>query len=228
MLSAVVLNRGVQLHCLNVLLDTFDEVVYVDVTGSGKPDVTVNPGRLVMVIINEEDSYDDIEARRLGMGKASGDVIVSTRADVFPPTRAQLDEFVSKMKPDSVYTFSRQDVPLDRVEELYTQAETYQKLHDLLPLVFGVIPIQASLMVATIAVDAGVLEKVPDETLHPKVAGIINSCGNFQIARRDTWGTFQLDEPDATQYNAIKAGCTAYATNFPPIYQIINEMCTVR
>jgi hypothetical protein len=76
-----------------------------------------------------------------------------------------------------------------------------------------------------------VITQYPEE-MHHRIASVVTSCGDFQVAHRDLLMKIRGFEEsqkkrnfaDTTiQYKVIMSGGTVTGTNFPPIYHIDHE-----
>jgi hypothetical protein len=257
-LSAVVIGRndnyGGRLneratYCLNTLLDTFDEVVYVDWNSSGKPltdeiSITVNPERLKVIVVPAAKCQEllgekyataqkccAVYARNIGVRRATGDVIVSTNIDIIPPRREYLDVLLKEhLGPNDLITVTRTDVNIDQLHDFFNQnGKSYQKLRDFMPVFYGVNSIHHKIMSPILEVNKQIFDMAAKQNKAVEAASVICAPGDFQIAHRTTYYTIKgFDEAlykrgcDDTnlQFKVIMAGGTVKGTTFPPVYHI--------
>jgi hypothetical protein len=235
-------------YCFNTMLDSFDEVIYVDWNTDGERiltdelDIRVNPERLKIIKVTQkmcneimgEENYKKSEkcchvlAKNIGIRRATGDVIISTNIDIIPPKREYLDIFLKNLKPDELVTFAKHDVEVDQLNKIFEQTKSYTDLRDLLPLQYGVNPIGARLIIPCLSMDKRTIETLPMNA-HHTASSIICACGDFQVAHKDLWFKIRgfeesmikrLYVDSIVQYKAILEGATVRATNFPPVYHL--------
>ena len=142
-LSAVVLNRNDDYKepkraafCVNSLLDTFDEVVYVDYNSPDDKGSSLNTfiddipktGKLKHIVIppyahnlmTNITGGDDVQVctevvgKNIGIRRATGDWIVSTNIDIIGPERNTFRELVPTLSNNNFYIVSRRDVDLQK------------------------------------------------------------------------------------------------------------------
>ena len=235
-------------YCLNTLLDTFDEVVYVDWNSPGKPltdeiSITVNPDRLKTIVVTEAEcrkllgeKYNSAQkccavyARNVGVRRASGDVVVSTNIDIIPPRREYLDILIKEhLGPKDLITITRTDVHIDHLHSFFNENKSYQKLRDFMPVFYGVNSIHHKIMSPILEVNKEIFDLAKKQNKATEAASVICACGDFQIARRDMYHEIKgFDESlykrgcDDTniQFKIILAGGTVKGTTFPPVYHI--------
>jgi hypothetical protein len=235
-------------YCFNTMLDTFDEVIYVDWNTDGERiltdelDICVNPDRLKIITVTPQMCSDimgaedykrsekccHVLAKNIGIRRATGDVIVSTNIDIIPPKREYLDVFLKELKPDELVTFAKHDVEVDQLHKIFEQTKSYTDLRDILPLQYGVNPISARLIIPCLSMDKRMISTLP-LSAHHTASSIICACGDFQVAHKDLWFKIRgfeesmikrLYVDSIVQYKAILEGATVRATNFPPVYHL--------
>lgn len=257
-LSAVIISRNDNYggflndratYCLNTMLDTFDEVVYVDWNSpGGHPltddlSITVNPERLKVIVITPEDAkellgsnYDSAQkccealGRNIGIRHAKGDIIVSTNIDIIPPRRLFLDDAISELKMGDMITLAKHDISVDILKKMNG---TYNEIRSELPKIYGLNSLSKRLIITIPFMNKDILTQVHGGNLQKlHAAAVIEACGDFQIAHRETWNTIKGFEEDAikrlfndgyVQYKVIAHGGTVFASNFPPLYHIDHE-----
>jgi len=228
-------------YSLNSILQSFDEVIYVDWnTDDDKPIVTdaielknrhklrtieVRPAMVKKIMGNKPAQLMcEVMARNIGIRRATGDIIVDTNCDVIVPPREQLELAFKDMKDGMMITIAKQDVELEDLRKSFDTDD----VQNYMPIVFGLWPINKRLMSPFLKVTKDILERQPIEA-RQSVASIICACGDFQAATRATWHSIRGFEESQckrmfidtqVQYKVIMSGGVAIATNFPPVYHI--------
>tara|TARA_B110001452_G_scaffold137529_1_gene114322 strand:- start:42 stop:815 length:774 start_codon:yes stop_codon:yes gene_type:complete len=227
------------------MLKTFDEVVYVDWnTEEGKKIVTdelqlenrdklrvfhVTPD-LVKKITNGTPTPPmcEVLARNIGIRGATGDIIFSVNLDLIISPREQIDLMCQNLKMGDMITLTKQDVELDDLKKHFGDETDIQHL---MPIIFGVWPIQKRLMLPVLSMNKELMLKQPEDN-HHVCASIIQACGDFQVAHRETWFKIKGFEESMTkrlyhdtnvQYKVIMNGGKILASNTPHIYHIEHE-----
>jgi hypothetical protein len=233
------------LYSLNSMLKTFDEVVYVDWnTEEGKKIVTdelhlenrdklrifhITPD-LVKKITNGTPTPPmcEVLARNIGIRRATGDIIFSVNSDLIISTREQIDLMCQKLEVGDMITLTKQDVELEDLKKHFGDETDIQHL---MPVIFGVWPIQKRLMIPILSMNKELMLKQPEDK-HHQCASIIQACGDFQVAHRETWFKIKGFEESMTkrlyndtnvQYKVIMSGGKILASNTPHIYHIEHE-----
>lgn len=169
--------------CLAHMIDTFDEVIYVDYNSEDKTmieeikEYLPYKGNIKIVTVSPEDHKKltngvktapmvEVFGRNIGLRRATGDILVSTNIDIIPPTREIMDKFLNTWyDKDTFYTFSRRNVTLEddfRLED-YVFTEDMRKKLTLMS------------------------DKIPVKGLANDPWSVINCCGDFQMAHVDIW-----------------------------------------
>ena len=235
-------------YCFNTMLDTFDEVIYVDWNTEGdriltdELDIRVNPERLKIIKVTPQMCSDimgvedykrsekccHVLAKNIGIRRATGDVIVSTNIDIIPPKREYLNVLLNTLKLDELVTFAKHDVEVDDLHNIFKQTQSYTDLRDILPLQYGLNPISARLIMPCLAMNKQIIETLPLNA-HHTASSLICACGDFQVAHKELWFKIRGFEENMikrlfvdsiVQYKAILEGATVRATNFPPVYHL--------
>jgi len=233
------------------MLETFDEVIYVDWNTDGPRaltedlDIRVNPERLKVIKVTPQMCSDlmgaekykagnkccQVLAKNIGMRRATGDVLVSTNIDIIPPKRAYLEDLINCMNPDEFITIAKHDVNVDHLHKIFEQTKSYTALREILPLQYGLNPISSRLIIPYLSMNKQMLSGLPP-TAHHTASSVICACGDFQLASKDIWFKIRcfeesmikrLYDDSIVQYKAILAGATVRATNFPPVYHLDHE-----
>ena len=212
--------------CLLSLIDTFDEVWYIDwgsethsllyeiiddLPKTGKLRHVVIPpdavGAMTHYDINAQ-RFCEVLARNIGIRRATGDWLLSTNIDVICPSRDNLDEALSMMNKNTFYTISRRPVDVDIVKK-YAYAD-WKSLR-----------VELS-------------KTIPPRTMAEAVVkgdeySLINCCGDFQFAHRDIWQEirgfeesliYSLYTDSNVQKKAIVYGFKLEAKFEPPLFHI--------
>jgi hypothetical protein len=233
------------LYSINSMLKTFDEVIYVDWnTEEGKKIVTdelhlenrdklrvfhITPD-LVKKITNGTPTPPmcEVLARNIGIRKATGDIIFSVNPDLIIAPREQIDLMCQNLKMGDMITLTKQDVELDDLKKQFGDETDIQHL---MPIIFGVWPIQKRLMLPVLSMNKELMLKQPEDK-HHICASIIQACGDFQVAYKNTWYEIRGFEESMTrrlyhdtnvQYKVIMNGGKILASNTPHIYHIEHE-----
>lgn len=232
-------------YSINSLLETFDEVVYVDWnTEHGKKIltdeleikdrsklkvITITPDKVKELTNGEKiQPMCEVLSRNIGIRNTTGDIIVSTNIDIIAPPRNQLDLVTSNLKPMELLTITRKDIELSDMNKAFN---TIPFRNERMSLLFGVDSIHNKLMSPYLEMTKEIIDKFPEKN-HHTLASIICGCGDFQIAHKETWYKIKGFEEsmkkrqysDTTvQYKVIMENGIVRASNFPPIYHLEHE-----
>jgi|TARA_B110000914_G_C15423770_1_gene427873 hypothetical protein len=232
-------------YSINSLLETFDEVVYVDWnTEQGKKILTdeldikdrsklkvftISPDKVMELIKGEQvPPMCEVLSRNIGIRRAIGDIIVSTNIDIIAPSREQLDIVTSKLRQMEMITVIRKDLELSEVNKVF--GNTHLE-NENVPIIFGVDSIRTKLMSPFVEITKNKLEQFPEKN-HHTLSSVICGCGDFQIAHRETWYKIRGFEEsmkkrqyaDTTvQYKVLMQNGIVRGSNFPPIYHLEHE-----
>lgn len=238
-------------YSMNCMLDTFDEVIYVDWNTDGSRnliddlDIQIHPEKLVVITVPPEQCKEimgesnysigekccNVLARNVGIRRATGDVIVDSNTDIIPPKREFLDVLFKSLHPGDMCTIAKHDVDVDVLAKMYSQTRSYIHVRDLVPIHYGVNPISNRLIFPSLEMNKQILSQIP-EAHHHAASSLICACGDMQIAHRETWWAIRGFEESMikrmyldsiVQYKVILSGGTVRTTNFPPIYHIEHE-----
>jgi len=194
--------RDRSIFCLNSLIDSFDEVSYVD-WGSPNHSLLYDikdhlnfKGNLKHFVITPEvaeiltggdpkaQKPCEVLARNIGIRRSTGDWIVSTNIDIISPSREELTTLFNSLDRKTMYTISRRGVDFEEMKQAHNlsghQGDVYSNWK--------------------------YLKQYLDETSEPrkvteKIAenddySIINCCGDFQCATKEVWNTIKGFEED--------------------------------
>jgi hypothetical protein len=174
--------------CLNSMILTFDEVIYVDWNSSEhslireiEPNLIKN-GNLKHICIPPETveimtGYDpdaqkccEVLARNIGLRRASGDWIVSTNIDIIAPKREDIISAIAKYDKNTFYTISRRGTTIEDIIKF-----GYKNIEDVRNYLYSTVG-----------------ERVYYErTGTGDDYSIINCCGDFQIAHKNIWNAIR-------------------------------------
>jgi len=171
-------------HCLNVLTQSFDEIIYVDWKSNGKPlieEVIENikyKDKIKSYIVSEQDiqnnnpeyidySIVEVIARNIGIRRSTNEWILVTNVDVL------IEKFdLSEFDKQTLYTSARIDVP----------QEFHINFNDSMELLNSIKENKNSFKMQPDAVIDG--KSVWDSG---DVWSLVVGCGDFQFAHKDVW-----------------------------------------
>jgi hypothetical protein len=206
---------------LKVLLDTFDEVNYVDWNSPTRSflyeviDELPKTGRLKHFVVAPETHnflFKDVPltvpkainnlAVNLAMRRTDADWIALTTSDNIPPLREELEEFIKNADKDTFYTFSRRDIEYGDVLNNLNNLTEYRKY------------------LGTITEPRYFPAKVTPNDNY----SLINCCGDFQFAPRKIWMDMKGTEEEMI-YNCfldtnIQKKAVIYGYKLVPIFDI--------
>ena len=205
------------------LLDTFDEVNYVDWNSpSGSflweiQDYIPKTGRLKHYIItpeivNQLIPYKDAQlcnetlSRNIALSRSETDWMVSTNIDIIAPKKKDLT--LEKLDKNTFYTLSRREAPINIVNKF--GIDKWSELRELLS--------------NTISERYFMAKVTPNDNY-----SIINCCGDFQLAYKDVWNKIRGFEESMIyacfadtniQKKAVLEGLDLKVLFEPPIFHI--------
>jgi len=241
-LSAVVVSRndnyGGNLadratYCLNSLIDTFDEVFYIDWNSptysllydiedrlhfkGNLKHIVIPPDVASMLTNNDPHAQVCCEtlARNIGIRRATGDYIVSTNIDVIAPRRDHLEKAINELDKNTFYTISRRHTEWKDIEAFHggeRKFEDWKQLRDHL-------------------IENSEERKYDEKVVEGDDYSIINCCGDFQLAHRDIWNEIKGFEEELiyvlysdtnVQKKAVKHGFDLKAIYSPALFHIFH------
>lgn len=241
-LSAVVVSRndnyGGDLadratYCLNSLIDTFDEVFYIDWNSPTYSllydieDKLIKKGNLKHIVIppdvasmlTNNDPYAQVccetLARNIGIRRATGDYIVSTNIDVIAPRRDHLEKAINELDKNTFYTISRRHVEWKDIEEFHGGERKYSDWKELRDHL----------------IENSEERKYDEKVVEGDDYSIINCCGDFQLAHKDIWHEIKGFEEELiyvlysdtnVQKKAVKHGFNLKAIYSPALFHIFH------
>lgn len=168
-------------YCLNTMCEVFDEVVYIDWNSNNIPlnqEVKITNKNLVPITVTKEmvkyilkDNYNsaqpccEVLARNIGIRRATGDIIVSTNIDIIPDIKENLINTFSTIQSNEFCVVRRKNI--DRLELDNIFKSLNYNYNDLIINMNKVSYLQ--------------------EPFHEDKRILINCCGDFQVARKETW-----------------------------------------
>ena len=165
------------------MLDTFDEVTYIDwnspsgsflweiqdeLPKTGKLKHFVIPPEIVDQLIANPQAQQCNEtlSRNIGIRRSECDWIVSTNIDIIPPKREDLIKLIETLDQNTFYTISRREAPKEIVYKYGHQ--DWEALREEL---YKTIPERYFPAMVT-----------PNDRY-----SLINCCGDFQLAHKNVW-----------------------------------------
>jgi FkbM family methyltransferase len=205
---------------LTTMLDTFDEVIYVDwnsPTNSFLYEVIdqipktdrlkhfiIPPEYALLMSNNDEKAQicNSVLSFNLGLRRTDAEWVVLSTTDIIPPSREELHKFISQANKNSLYTFSRRDVDYDDVISNSYKLNDYREY----------------------------LNKTTQPRHFPtKVTpndnySIFNCCGDFQLAPKNLWYKIRgYEEPMLYACFAdtnVQKKAVLYGFDLVPIYDV--------
>ena len=170
---------------MKTLLDTFDEVNYVDWNSPKRSllyevlDELPKEGRIKHFIITSEihnyifKNYPDAPkvssnlSMNIALRRTDADWVAITTTDNIPPLKKELEDFISKSDGNTFYTFSRRDIDYDAVIKNKGNLDEYREWLRL---------------------------NTTERKFYARVTpndyySLINCCGDFQFAPKKIWET---------------------------------------
>ena len=172
--------------CLTSMIETFDEVLFCDwnspsdrgpllwklkdqLPKTGKIKHFVIPEEIASLITNNNEKispYAFILAQNILLRRCTTDWVVSTSMDIIAPKKEYLDDFISKADKNTFYTVSRRDTEYSELEKM--GFDKWRQFRDIMD-----IESQPRHWPAKVT---------PNDNY-----SLINCCGDFQLAHKDTW-----------------------------------------
>lgn len=172
-------------YCINSLVATFDEVIYVDWNTIGNPPLLeaiypnlIKTNNLKMIVVSPEEhklftkndplaqNCVEVLGRNIGLRRLSTDFLVSTNIDIICPLRKYLEPLTD---PDTFYIGARRGILLEIVAH-YGGYKDFSSLQSILD--------EAKL---------NYLQVGPSGAYPGERWSLVNCCGDFQLASRKLW-----------------------------------------
>ena len=174
--------------CINSMLETFDEVWYVDWNSPESKgsllwqieDKILKTGRLKHIVIPpsiasqltppDASVVNAILPPNMVFRRTDADWVVNTTIDIIAPKKEIFQSFLNQADPNTFYTLSRRDIEYQDV--INFGEEKWREYRDILD------------------------KTTKERRLYAKVTpnddySIINCCGDFQLASRNVWNTIK-------------------------------------
>ena len=168
---------------INTILETFDELIYVDWNSETHSllyeiyDDLPKTGKIKHFVITPEyhniltqgdpdvQSCNNVLSVNIALRRTDADWIVIGNIDIIPPTKEEFIEFLSKADQNTFYTFSRRDINYEEILQNKDNLDKHRKYlnQTTSPRYF---PAKVS----------------PNDNY-----SIINCCGDFQLAHKNVW-----------------------------------------
>ena len=172
--------------CLTSMIETFDEVWFCDwnspiengpllwklkdkIPQIGKIKHFIIPEDIASVLTHNDPKvspFNGVISQNIMLRRCKADWIVCSTMDIIVPKKEHLDNFINKANKDTFYTISRRDVEYSELEKI--GFENWKQFRDKMD-----IEIQPRYWPAKVT---------PNDEY-----SLINCCGDFQLAHRDTW-----------------------------------------
>jgi len=216
---------------LNTLLETFDEVNYVDwnsPTHSLLWDIkdnlqlkdnlkhfVITPEIALYLTNNNPDVQKccEVLARNIGIRRATGDYVVSTNIDIIHPKREDIESIISDSDNNTMITLSRREVTWDIIKEFHGGELKYNEWDKLRDYIY----INSE------------ERKHEEKTVSSDDYSIINCCGDFQLAPKHVWDNIRGFEEELiyplfadtnVQKKSVMHGHGLKAIYNPPMFHI--------
>jgi hypothetical protein len=168
---------------LKTMLETFDEVIYVDWNSDTHSllyeviDDLPKTGRLKHFVITPKYhkilTRNDPDAQRcctvlavnIALRRTEAEWIVIGNVDIIPPSKEDLNGFLSKANPNTFYTFSRRDVSIEQILLNKNNINEYREYLN----------------------NTSEPRYFPAKVTPNDNYSLINCCGDFQLAHKNVW-----------------------------------------
>lgn len=168
---------------INTMLETFDEVIYIDWNSDTQSflneikEKLPKTNRLKHIVIepkiaNMLTGYDKkaqvcntVLAFNIGLRRTNAEYVFISTTDIIPPTKEVLKSFIKNSNRHSFYTFSRRDIDYKNIIINKDNLDEYRKILDKTtqPRYF------------------------PAKVTPNDIYSIFNCCGDFQLATKNIW-----------------------------------------
>lgn len=170
--------------CITSLLDTFDEVWYIDwnspeqrgsllwqiedrLPKTGRLKHIVIPPSIVKQLTPPDASVGgSVLPNNIGIRRCDADWIVVTTMDIIAPNKDTFNKFLSEASKEAFYTLSRRDIEYDEV--MKNGIENWKAYRDILD--------------KTTKERRFTAKVTPNDNY-----SLINCCGDFQLASKEVW-----------------------------------------
>jgi hypothetical protein len=227
--------RNRSILCLNSLIDTFDEVSYVDWASPQhsllydiKDELNLK-GNLKHFVVDQDiagvlSNFNpniqkpcEVLARNIGLRRSTGDWWVSTNIDVICPERQSLIDLFTSLDQNTMYTISRRSCDFEKEKQYHETLNTGNNIYKDWKLIRNHLN-----------------ETVGERKMEEKVLvgddySLINCPGDFQCAPRHIWEDIRGFEEELVyalytdtnvQKKAVMHGYGLKALFSPPLFHI--------
>lgn len=187
-------------YCFNSMIDTFDEVFYIDWNSDSKSllnevkeniqfkgnfnHIVIEPkiAKMLTNFDSEAQKCCEVLGRNIGLRRASGDWIVSTNIDIIAPRRKDLKDTINTLDKNTFYTVSRRDAELPNIKEFnknnnFEEYKNWKEVRDYL-------------------IDNSEERHYEEKTIQGDDYSLVNCCGDFQLAPNHIWKDLRGMEED--------------------------------
>jgi hypothetical protein len=214
--------------CLNSMVETFDEVWYVDWNSPEKKgsllwqikDKLIKQGKIKHIVITPEivkqlspegSVVNGLIPPNIVFRRTDADWVVTTTMDIIAPKKELFENFLKIADPNTFYTLSRRDIEYQDVSDFgFDKWREYRNILD---------------------------STTEERHLYAKVTpndnySLINCCGDFQLASKHVWNTIKGFEeqmiyacfPDTNvQKKAVLNGFELKAIYDIPLYHMSHK-----
>ena len=187
-------------YCFNSMIDTFDEVFYIDWNSETKSllnevkqniqfkgnfhHIVIEP-KIAKMLTNfdaEAQKCCEVLGRNIGIRRATGDWIVSTNIDIIAPRRTDLENTINQLDKNTFYTVSRRDAELPNIQKFNkdNNYEEYKNWKD----------------VREYLINNSEERHYEEKTMQGDDYSMVNCCGDFQLAPNNIWNDIRGMEED--------------------------------
>ncbi len=187
-------------YCFNSMIDTFDEVFYIDWNSETKSllnevkqniqfkgnfhHIVIEP-KIAKMLTNfdaEAQKCCEVLGRNIGIRRATGDWIVSTNIDIIEPRRKDHEDTINQLDKNTFYTVSRRDAELPNIQQFNkdNNYEEYKNWKD----------------VREYLINNSEERHYEEKTMQGDDYSMVNCCGDFQLAPNNIWNDIRGMEED--------------------------------
>ena len=205
---------------INTMLETFDEVVYIDWNSEThsflydiKDDLpqtnrikhyAIPPEYAKLMTAHDPKSQDCSTplAINIGLRRTDAEWVTISTTDIIPPFKSELTDFIKKSNKHTFYTLSRREVSYDEVISNTSNLKEYRE----------------HLGKTTEP------RKFPAKVTPNDAWSIFNCCGDFQLAHRNVWSKIKGYEEGMLAAcfsdTNVQKTATLYGFDLVPVYDI--------
>ena len=187
-------------YCFNSMIDTFDEVFYIDWNSDTKSllnevkdniqfkgnfnHIVIEPkvAKMLTNFDSEAQKCCEVLGRNIGLRRATGDWIVSTNIDIIAPRRKDLEDTINTLDKNTFYTVSRRDAELPNIKEFnknnnFEEYKNWKEVREHL-------------------INNSEERHYEEKTMQGDDYSLVNCCGDFQLATHQIWNNLRGMEED--------------------------------